>query len=221
VRRLALPRNQGKGSALRRGLREGNGRYLGFIDADGDLDPALWRSFTQLMKLYEPDAIVGDKSHPLAYTDFDASWTRNLCSIGYRLVVRALFPGLAVRDTQVGLKAFRREVLADVLARSVESRFVIDVELLALANRMGYRRILAAPVALYRVDRSTVTFRAVIQMFCDTVRLAWRLQIADGYRLANMRTKARTVREWGTIDAGVPRQWTQESTRPEIPEEVR
>jgi O-antigen/teichoic acid export membrane protein len=183
VRCLALPEHQGKGAALRCGLLAGNGRYLGFIDADGDLDPVLWRSFVRLIELYEPDGVVGDKRHPLTMIDSDASWTRNVCSAGYRLLVRLLFPSLPVRDTQVGLKVFRRQLIADILPYCVERRFVLDVEILALASRLGYRRILAAPISLYRVDRSTVTPRAVVRMFGDTLRLAWRLRVRAGYRL--------------------------------------
>ena len=39
---VVLTENQGKGAALRIGLAKGRGRYLGFIDADGDLDPICW-----------------------------------------------------------------------------------------------------------------------------------------------------------------------------------
>ncbi len=201
VRRLTLPHNQGKGAAIRAGLAAGSGRYLGFIDADGDLDPAQWRSFVQLMRLYEPDAIIGDKLHPLTWIDSAASWTRNACSFGYRVLIRLLFPTLPIRDTQVGLKVFRRDVLADVLPRTVERRFVFDVEVLALASRMGYRRVLAAPISLYRVDRSTVTARAIIAMFFDTVRLAWRLQIVDGYRLTGLGAANVTEPDWMTRES--------------------
>ncbi len=37
VRIVELAKNQGKGAALRVGLAQGRGRYLGFIDADGDI----------------------------------------------------------------------------------------------------------------------------------------------------------------------------------------
>ncbi|MFB9449443.1 glycosyltransferase [Dactylosporangium vinaceum] len=181
VRCLALPVHQGKGAALRRGLLAGRGRYLGFIGADGDLDPRLWRSFVRLVELYAPDGVVGDKSHPLTTVDADASWTRNMCSAGYRLLIQVLFPSLPVRDTQVGLKVFRRELIADILPYCVEQRFVLDVEILALASRLGYRRILAAPISLYRVDRTTVTPGAVVRMLGDTVRLAWRLRMPTRY----------------------------------------
>src|SRR5580698_1770129 len=39
VRRVVLDKNQGKGQALQVGLALGRGRYLGFLDADGDISP--------------------------------------------------------------------------------------------------------------------------------------------------------------------------------------
>jgi hypothetical protein len=41
--------------------------------------------------------------------------------------------------------------------------------------------MLPAPVSLYRVDRSTVTARAVTRMFLDTVALAGRLYLRASY----------------------------------------
>ncbi len=56
---VVLAHNQGKGAALRVGLAKGRGRYLGFIDADGDLDPILLDSFQTMVGLYSPDIILG------------------------------------------------------------------------------------------------------------------------------------------------------------------
>lgn len=181
LRRLALPRNQGKGAALRLGLREGRGRYVGFIDADGDLDPALWEPFMALIHIYRPDIIIGSKVHPLSTVDPDITVARRICSIGYRTLVGLLFPGLPVRDTQVGIKVFRRELLDDVLPRTVERRFIFDLELLVAARRMGYRRIMAAPVDLRAREVSTVNGRAVRRMLVDTLALAWRVYGCRAY----------------------------------------
>ena len=41
VRLISLPENQGKGTALRVGMAEARGTYVGFIDADGDLPARL------------------------------------------------------------------------------------------------------------------------------------------------------------------------------------
>jgi O-antigen/teichoic acid export membrane protein len=183
IRRLVLPRNIGKGAALRTGLSEARGRYIGFIDADGDLDPALWEPFLTLIKLYRPDAIVGSKVHPLSDIDPDVTWTRRACSAGYRLLVRVLFPRLPMQDTQVGIKVFRRELLEDVLPHTVERGFVFDLELLVTAQRMGYRRIMPAPVTLRARVTSTVTLSTVARMARDTVALAWRVHLSDSYDL--------------------------------------
>lgn len=183
VRHLALPVNSGKGAALRLGLREGRGRYVGFIDADGDLDPMLWQPFLGLVRLYGPDVIVGSKRHPLSEVATEVTMARRACSRGYQLLIRLLFPRLPITDTQVGIKLFRRELLAEVLPLTVERRFVFDLELLMVAWKRGYRRILPAPVTLRRTGGSTITAATVWRMFADTVALAWRLHGTSAYDL--------------------------------------
>ncbi|WP_027345787.1 glycosyltransferase [Hamadaea tsunoensis] len=181
VRRISLSRNGGKGSALRTGLREGRGRYIGFIDADGDLDPLHWQTFLELIRLYRPDMVIGSKRHPLSEVDAYRGVARRLCSAGYQGLVRVLFPHLPVSDTQVGIKVFRRELLAEVLPRTVERGFVFDLELLVAARRGGYRRILAAPVSVRHNGRSTIRWHAVWHMAAGTLAIARRLYLEGRY----------------------------------------
>jgi glycosyltransferase involved in cell wall biosynthesis len=169
---IALPRNSGKGEALRTGLRHGRGAYLGFIDSDGDLDPALWQPFLSLLRLYRPDAVIGSKRHPLSVVD--TAGFRRLFSRVFQLVNRCLFR-LPVGDTQVGLKVFRRELLQDVLPRTRERGFVFDLEVLVLARRLGYRRLMEAPVSLCYQGRSTIRFGTLLRVAVETVALAWRM----------------------------------------------
>lgn len=173
VHRLLLPVNTGKGEALCAGLRVARGRYVGFIDADGDLDPLLWQPLLELLRIYRPDAIIGSKRHPLS--DVTTTRLRRVYSWGFQTLTWWLFR-LPVRDSQVGLKVFRREVLADALPLTREQRFIFDLELLVIARRLGYRRIMEAPVRLAAQGRSTVGARTVVRMLFATLRLAWRLQ---------------------------------------------
>ncbi len=173
VHRLMLQVNVGKGEALCAGLRVARGRYVGFIDADGDLDPQLWRPLLELLRLYRPDAIVGSKRHPLS--DVTTTPVRRFYSWGFQTLTWLLFR-LPVRDTQVGLKVFRRELLVDALPLTRERRFTFDLELLVIARRLGYRRLMEAPVRLAAQGRSTVRPATVLRMLVDTLRLAWRLQ---------------------------------------------
>ena len=178
LRNVILPANQGKGAALRVGLAAGRGRYLGFIDADGDLDPQLLRSFVALVELYEPDVVVGSKRHPLSEVHYPP--LRWLYSIGFQYLVRMLFR-LDVRDTQTGIKLLRRDVLSAVLPRLLEKRFAFDLELLAVARRLGYRRMLEAPVRIEQHFTSTVSIRSVFATLLDTAAIFYRMRLLRFY----------------------------------------
>lgn len=164
--------NHGKGAALRTGFSHSRGRLVGFCDGDGDIDPASWRAFLDLIAVYDVDAVVGSKRHPA--TQLQVSQIRSLTSRGHQLLVRALFH-LPVRDTQVGMKVFRREVLADLLPRTTESGFAFDLELLALARAHGHLRVIEAPVHLYRSGGSTVSWRTVVKVFASTIFVRQRV----------------------------------------------
>jgi glycosyltransferase involved in cell wall biosynthesis/O-antigen/teichoic acid export membrane protein len=175
---LVLAHNQGKGAALRVGLARGKGRYLGFIDADGDLDPLLLGSFQTMVRLYQPDIILGSKRHPLSEVEYP--FIRRVYSWGYQQLVRLGFR-LNIRDTQTGIKLVRRDVLAAVLPRMVEKRFAFDLELFVIARRLGYKRFLEAPIRLRHQFTSTVSWRAVYRSLLDTAAIWYRLRILRFY----------------------------------------
>ncbi|HTZ08218.1 MAG TPA: glycosyltransferase [Acidimicrobiales bacterium] len=172
VVRVALP-HAGKGSAVRAGLARGRGRYLGFIDADGDVPPELLATFLGVVQRSHPDVVLGSKRHP----DSDVVYppARRLYSWGYQQLVRLLFH-LDVRDTQAGIKLVRREVLAEVLPRMTEEGYAFDLEMLVIAQRLGYRDLVEAPVTIGRRFTSTVSRRVVVEMLRDTFSIWWRLR---------------------------------------------
>ena len=175
---VVLAENQGKGAALRIGLAKGRGRYLGFIDADGDLDPILLDSFQTMVRLYSPDIILGSKRHPLSEVEYP--FLRRVYSWGYQQVVRLGFR-LNIRDTQTGIKLIRRDVLSAVLPRMVEKRFAFDLELFVIARRLGYKRFLEAPIRLRHQFTSTVSWRSVYRSLLDTMAIWYRLRILHFY----------------------------------------
>ncbi len=93
----------------------------------------------------------------------------------------------------MGMKFFRREVLEKVLPRLLVKRFAFDVEMLAVANDLGYKRIFEAPidVTLGFGGASTITsqrfLRTVIAMFLDTLAVFYRLKILRYYSDENKR----------------------------------
>src|SRR6202165_4705154 len=112
VRVFHYPMNIGKGFALSCGVDQSTGSLVTFIDADMELDPATIGCFIEIMKTSDCDAVIGSKRHPdskVAYPRF-----RRFQSALYQIFVRLLF-NLDVRDTQTGLKLFRRQVLSEAL----------------------------------------------------------------------------------------------------------
>lgn len=178
VRPVELPSNQGKGQALRTGLALASGRYLGFIDADGDIPPTHVGEFLAVIRSEQPDLLIGSKRHPDSEVIYPP--IRRLYSWSYQQLIRLLFH-LSVRDTQTGIKLFRREVLANVLPRMLEKRFAFDLELLVVARHLGYRRITEAPVTIGQRFTSTVSLGSVKDTLVDTLAIYYRLHFLRHY----------------------------------------
>ena len=181
VRRVRFATNVGKGHALRVGLGMGQGRYLGFIDADGDISPEFLAPFVSIMRTQEPDIIIGSKRHPESSVHYPP--LRRLYSWGYQHLIHLLFR-LDVKDTQVGIKLVDRKVIADVLPMLRESRFALDLELLVLANRLGYTRLVEAPVRIEERFGSTISLKAVWLLLVDTLGLFVRFDVLHQYDVA-------------------------------------
>lgn len=170
--------NQGKGHALRVGLGLGQGRYLGFIDGDGDIPASVLGEFVDYIAQATPDFAIGSKRHPDSVVTYP--WLRRFYSFGYQELTALLF-GLHVTDTQSGVKLVRREIVTELLPVLEEDGFIFDLELLAVARRRGYTDVVELPVEIRERFSSTISPRAVLDMLLDTVRLTWRLRVARSY----------------------------------------
>jgi glycosyltransferase involved in cell wall biosynthesis len=178
VQVLQLPKNEGKGAALRLGLTQGRGRYLGFIDGDGDIPAGQLKDFIAAIRDAKPDIVLGSKLHPDSEVVYPL--LRHLYSFAYQQLNRVLF-GLSVRDTQTGVKLIRRDVLAAVLPRMLEKRFAFDLELLVVARRVGYRRFVELPVQIRERFSSTISPKTVSRMLVDTAAIFYRLKVLRYY----------------------------------------
>ena len=200
VRIIELAENQGKGAALRVGLAQGRGRYLGFIDGDGDIPARQLSHFLAAIGAGDPDVVLGSKLHP--GSDIVYPPLRRLYSFGYRQLTRLLFR-LPTRDTQTGIKLIRRETLAAVLPKMVEKRFAFDLELLVVARRMGYRSFVEHPVQIAERFTTTVSPRAVWRTLVDTFAIFYRLRVAHFYgpQLAPVSGHSQVSRFWSRAGA--------------------
>jgi glycosyltransferase involved in cell wall biosynthesis len=190
IRHIELSRHTGKGEALRVGLAEGRGDYLGFIDADGDLPADLLEPFVSKVRTGDVDIVLGTKRH--GDSDVVYPLVRRLYSWGFQQLVRLLFD-LDVRDTQTGIKVLRREVLEAVLPLMVEQRFAFDLEMLVVARQLGFDRFAELPVRIQRRITSTISVRAVAGILSDTFAIWWRLKVRRQYERRGQAAVKRAV----------------------------
>ena len=190
VKVIGYETNKGKGYAVRFGMAESRGDIIAFVDAGMDLNPNGLSMLLEHFEWYNADIIVGSKRHPVSKVHYP--WQRRILSLGYQLLVRVLF-GLKIRDTQVGMKFFRREVLEKVLPRLLVKAYAFDIEILAVANYLGFRRIYEAPVeiklnfggASYLTSQKFI--RTVWEMLINTLAVFYRLHILHYYSDTNRR----------------------------------
>lgn len=178
IKVIEYNRNMGKGYALRCGVAHSSGELVTFIDADMELDPRYIRGFIAVMESFDCDAVVGSKRHPMSNVHYPPA--RRFQSLVYQVLIRTLFH-VKVRDTQTGLKLFRRPVLEEVVPLLAIKRFAFDLELLVVARKLGYKKVMEAPVDLDYKFESTADLKATWNVLWDTAAIFYRLRFLRFY----------------------------------------
>jgi len=180
IKPVFMKRNVGKGAALKQGFFASSGNYILFLDGDLDIQPEHTAEFFDIMDERNVDMVIGSKHHPHS-TVTSYPWHRKLVSSVYYGIVKMLM-GLPLRDTQTGIKLFKREVLAFTFPRMLVKQFAFDIELLVVANERRYR-FAESPISLNAGARwPMVRPTAVIEVIRDTLAVFYRLKILQFYR---------------------------------------
>ncbi len=169
VRVVRQQPNRGKGAALFRGFTESTGDAVAFLDADLEIAPENVLRLLEVLQGSHADVVVGTK------TGDGFPLLRRLLSRSFRTAVSFLF-GLSVRDTQTGIKLFRREVLERVAPRMSVVRFAFDIELIVAATRFGYE-VVECPVAAQfgrNGKLGRMGPRQLAEMLADCARIYYR-----------------------------------------------
>lgn len=179
---LGYEKNHGKGYAVKYGILRASGDIIGFIDAGMDIDPSEISVMLDIMDWNKADIVLGSKLHPDSKVNYPIG--RKILSWGYRSLTHLLF-GFDVRDTQVGLKFFKKKVAEDIFSKIIVKKFAFDIEILAVSHKLGYTRIYEAPVKLNFRGANSITssslWNVIFWMLWDTFAIFYRLKVLNYY----------------------------------------
>jgi dolichyl-phosphate beta-glucosyltransferase len=133
LRIVALPRNEGKGAAVRAGLLAARASLRAFVDADGATP---FEEIEVLETLVARGADVAVGSRTLDTSKVDALVHRQFFGLLFRTLVRTLLVR-TVEDTQCGFKLFRADAAERLFTEQLVPGFAFDVEVIGRAERAG------------------------------------------------------------------------------------
>lgn len=181
---LRLNPNEGKATAVRKGMLEARGDLLLMTDAD------LSTPVEELPKLMQAvgegaDIAIASRAVRGARLDPPQPFVRLLVGKAYGLVRRLIIlPRIA--DSQCGFKLFTREAARDAFSRQTTKSWAFDAEVLYIAHRLGYR-IAEVPVVWRNRPQSKVrVMRDLWKVLRDLLAVRWR------HRKLNRRDRATT-----------------------------
>jgi glycosyltransferase involved in cell wall biosynthesis len=152
--------NQGKGAALKTGLKYAAGDELAFflfLDGDGQHDPSDIPAFFEAINNSQAELVVGNRMNNLESMPLVRRWTNQFMSWQIGKICKMSLP-----DSQCGFRLVRKELLPLLLA--AKDHFEFESETIILAAHQGFR-ISFVPIRTIYTDE-----RSKIRPFCDTVR---------------------------------------------------
>ncbi|MBC7488108.1 MAG: glycosyltransferase [Cytophagaceae bacterium] len=143
IQYLSYPVNQGKGYALRYGVKESKSEICIYTDIDFPFtEESLLHIYFSLCKV-EADIVVGNRNE--AYYA-KVPRVRIIISKILRLFIR-LFLGMKISDTQCGLKGFNKTG-KELFLRTTINRYLFDLEFVHMASNTKSIRIIPMLVQL-------------------------------------------------------------------------
>lgn len=165
--------NRGKGYSVRRGVLEARGQFILFTDADLSAPIEEADKLLAALETSGADAAVGSRALDRKLIGVHQPWRREFAGRCFNHFVR-LFTGLKLRDTQCGLKLFRRDSTRRAFELQRVERFGFDPEVLFLIQHLGGRMV-EVPVRWNDNPATKVHFlRDSTRMFVDLLVLRWR-----------------------------------------------
>jgi glycosyltransferase involved in cell wall biosynthesis len=162
--------NRGKGGALQEGFSHSTLETIVFIDSDLDLPPEQLPVFVGEFNRLGVDVLAGAKRSSMTSGRYPT--VRRLLSLCFVAVNRLLFH-LPIRETQTGLKVFRRTALETTLPDLATLGYAFDLELLVRIRKQG-GTMAETPVTLAKGSSSGISLSTLWEMGRDTIKIWFR-----------------------------------------------
>jgi len=152
---IRLKENQGKGAAMREGIKKASGDIIVFMDADGQHNPEEIEKLVSPILKGEADFVIGSR---LIKAQGKRPLIRKISNFISTSLIKIKL-GIDVKDTQSGFRAIKREFLPEIESK----RYEVETEILIKAVKKG-ARVKEVPVErIYGIETGHFRFEDVLR----------------------------------------------------------
>jgi dolichyl-phosphate beta-glucosyltransferase len=138
IRAIGSPQRGGKGKGIRDAVAIASGTIIGFVDADNKVPIDEYDKVAAKLSQGYP-VVIGSRGLAESQIDREQPWYRQIGSRGFYYFMQTVVNIPGIRDTQCGFKFFTRQAAKTIFGLQKIDGYMFDVEILAIAQRLGYR----------------------------------------------------------------------------------
>lgn len=170
-RLLENPGNQGKGYAVRQGMRAASFEWRLMTDADLSTPIDEVRKLYKAIEAQNASVAIGSRALDRRLVDRHQSMFREFGGRLFNVLMRAV-TGLPFKDTQCGFKLYSADAAKVIFTRQILTGFSFDVEDVYLAYKLGLR-VAEVPVRWANAEGTKVTLGSTVRAFADLLAIRW------------------------------------------------
>ena len=171
---IANIKNHGKGYVVRQGMLQAQGEFRLFTDADNSTTIEQIEKFWPYLVEEGYDIVIGSIEVFGAEIHERAQWYRRAFGKYSKYIIRIVAGLWSIHDTQRGFKLFTAKAANNIFSRTKIDRFGFDIEVLALAKKIGYK-IKEVSVVWDNPSGSKVNLKSYFEVLKDLFKIRFYL----------------------------------------------
>jgi dolichyl-phosphate beta-glucosyltransferase len=137
LRAIGEDQRRGKGRGIREAVELASGTIIGYADADNKVPIEEYEKFRPLLAA-GIEVVIGTRRGGATIERAQPLY-RRVGSLGFLWFMQTAVGLPGINDSQCGFKFFQRAVAKELFRRQKIDSYMADVEILAIARRLGYR----------------------------------------------------------------------------------